>query len=590
MEDEELMEGLRTTEPLVSIKQLPINHEKLFTTEIVFENGKWEVKMEMNENEYEYDDSELQRRYEILYDRICDKAATEEPLVEPVALAEALKIRVITKGPWARSVMMKPLQHFMWSTIKSNPCFKLIGEPVTDIHVQDRLGSKLTGDDKFLSGDYAAATNKLASWASEQCATSIAKIINLTSIEEKVFLTSLTGHIIKYKNSNGEDVFVDQRNGQLMGSITSFPILCIINAALCRAALEYANGRNVILLRDCPLMINGDDVGMKINGMGYKYWSALTNAAGLIESVGKCFYTEQFININSTNFIYTEQPRVVRCLKSKPAFEGEMVDREIHFELVPYVNMGLVKGVSRSSSISNSDADDLSTSLGQCYREMLHFAPKSLHSQLHYSFIQHNKAKLAKFHVPWHVPEWLGGLGLYGFKEPSKLDLRIVNKILMERKVPEIFAITDAPVFQVHKFVMGRMPTRITRHVSDAGLLNYRKFYGSLCVETLFRQSFSQIFTPKDKTANNPVLRRLRSNERLWKNLLQKGNLPPPVKFSPSGEPGTPGYYAGIIPQSVFSYINISRLSIPNSNPLSTLPYYHSEFIYDDFVFGGVNY
>jgi hypothetical protein len=557
------LDGLKTDKSLVDM---------CYNNDNIFEYDGENECINNNDNlvnTIKYDDTKLQIRYGQLYDRVVKYAETEVPLVEAVALAEPLKIRVITKGPFAHGIVLKPLQHFMWSTLKNHPAFSLIGQPIDCTYVQDRLGAKLPEGEKYLSGDYSAATNKLAPWVSSCIANRIADILLLCDSERKMFLNSLVGHQIKVG-----DTFKPQMWGQLMGSITSFPILCIANAALCRAALEYDMDKE-IRLRDCPLMINGDDVGMRCTQNCVNYWQDITARAGLVPSIGKCFFSTEFINMNSTNFMRLGESEcdVVYCDKM---IKGQLVSvkRCLQFQLVKYVNLGLVKGMARSSVMSNSDADNLHTSLGQSYREMLQFAPSNLYKSLHYAFMKNNNVKINKFHVPYYVPEWLGGLGLIGYKQPSKLDLRICNKILMDQHITSICSITDVPLYNVHKIVMSRLPVSVSRQTDPIGLESFRGLYASLCIETIFRNSFSEVFTQADCSTkkdfellqsknNSIVLHKLRSNERLWKTLLIKGHLPPPCQYETSyGDDGI-SVTPGILHESFSSYIPTFRIPTP---------------------------
>jgi hypothetical protein len=296
---------------------------------------------------------------------------------------------------------------------------------------------------------------------------------------------------------------------------------------------------------------------MKCDLSCFNYWSRVTAFVGLVPSVGKCFFNRSFINMNSTNFIRLSKDEAIPTtfVRVVNGLETSVV-RNIQFQLIKYVNMGLVKGIARSSSKSNSDADELHLSLGQSYREMLEFSPPSLHSSLHYKFLEYNKSKLKKFHVPWYIPEWLGGLGLVGFKTPSKLDLRCANKILMSQKTPELFMLANTPLFKVHKLVMDRFPARVIKHTVEDETNNFSRLYSSLCIETLFRHQLSEIFDPE--TNNSAVMRKLRANERLWSSILHAGHLPVPVPYLPVIADDGSILHSGILPQTSFSYLNIT--------------------------------
>jgi hypothetical protein len=176
-----------------------------------------------------------------LYESLIGHAMHEQPYVKAVGLAESLKVRVITKGAPYTSKILHPLQKFMWRVLKNHPTFFLVGSPVTARAVQDRLGKVLKDDQYYLSGDYSDATNQLAPWVTNCIAEAIADEIGLRPEERELLLRSLTGNIVVDEGEHKQQLW-----GQLMGSIVSFPILCIANAALCRWSLEVDRQRQCL--------------------------------------------------------------------------------------------------------------------------------------------------------------------------------------------------------------------------------------------------------------------------------------------------------------------------------------------------------
>jgi hypothetical protein len=94
-----------------------------------------------------------------------------------------------------------------------------------------------------------------------------------------------------------------------MGSPTSFPILCVLNLALTRYALELAaqhwnpepesGGRPVISLANVPILVNGDDIVFRANKLELLVWKDVTRMGGLIPSIGKNFTHGKYFTINS---------------------------------------------------------------------------------------------------------------------------------------------------------------------------------------------------------------------------------------------------------------------------------------------------
>jgi hypothetical protein len=251
----------------------------------------------------EYDNGLLRAKWAVVMDEIKRLAIDEQPLVEAVGLAEALKIRVISKGPALLYTLLSPLQKFMWSVLKNNKVFKLISEPITAEHVTERIG--IPRDDQIIiNGDYKASTDNLHSWVSEAIGEEIVAQIRAAHVpgegyefdddHKEMFIRSLVHHqyII-------DGVICPQLEGQLMGSVTSFPVLCIANAAMCRWALEVSDNRSYRLRNEplrthtkiASLLVNGDDCTLKgSRGNLRQIWERITSFGGLSTSVGKTLF------------------------------------------------------------------------------------------------------------------------------------------------------------------------------------------------------------------------------------------------------------------------------------------------------------
>jgi hypothetical protein len=324
---------------------------------------------------------QLEKRFEKLWIRMAKKALGESDKIELVGLAESLKVRVISKQQPYSQAVLRPIWKKMHNILRKHKVFSLIGCPQTEQRVQDGLGWKLEDDEEYLSGDYADATNRLKSWVSEAIGEQILKRMEVSEAEKEIFFKNLTRQtvgvnmkdmevlgIIKERvietfiQTNGreptlaelsekfaEAVERGQKNGQTMGSVISFPILCIANATMSRWALELAYGRRIPLV-GCNLLINGDDVAIRGKKSTYSFWKAITAYGGLEESIGKTFRSRQFVNINSTNFLRGEEPHsIIKVdLQNKPyetvnreTGENEQVVQQNYFNLVQYYNIGL---------------------------------------------------------------------------------------------------------------------------------------------------------------------------------------------------------------------------------------------------------
>jgi hypothetical protein len=389
-----------------------------------------EIESEINQPEL----PKYENRFKELWRRLLKIAVASENIAKPVPLAEPLKIRIITKGNPARMTVLRCLQKRMHSTLRKHPVFELTGTPITLGYIQRQIGT-LKPEEVYLSGDYSAATNNLHSWVSECIANKISSNLGLTPVERKLFIESLTKHMIEKE----ENTFVEQKRGQLMGSITSFPVLCIANAALCRYAYEQSRSKEErafggdqflagpapdLDLADCPMAINGDDVVIRGNKHLYKLWKEITEFVGLSESVGKTYVSDEFLQMNSTCYI-TTTPYEATDVKFSRNVQTTLKE-------VGYVNWGLIKGITKSEAGRDKGLNDHTKSIGTQFKELKKLTPPDLWPKVYDLFKATRKKEFSQLKLPWYIPEWLGGLGLEG--EASQLDLRIAQGILYNLK------------------------------------------------------------------------------------------------------------------------------------------------------------
>lgn len=277
----------------------------------------------------------------------------EEPLLAaPVAVTEPCKVRVVTKGPEFTYWYLRDLQQFMWKILKRHPCFALVGEPITGELLAKRF-RKVPAGTSFVSGDYKDSTNCLMAKMSRGAAKTLADCVGLSRLDKRLFIASLVGHTLEYKIGKGRGahkVRARQTNGQLMGSPSSFPVLCLVNAAICRYAME-TNGFDAqkendwadepprfLSLRSAPLLVNGDDCVFAIDKeFRFCLWEKIARVSGMESSVGKTYVSTRFIQMNSTTYTIESHPVV----SSRSAISTDL-PAEIWFHVVPYVNWGFL--------------------------------------------------------------------------------------------------------------------------------------------------------------------------------------------------------------------------------------------------------
>jgi hypothetical protein len=320
-----------------------------------------------------------------------------------VALAEPLKVRVISKGPPWHYFLLKPIQDLIHKIMRKHPTFALTGEVVT----ADLLNKKFAHvEGEFCSVDYASATDLLDPELSEFCVDAIARLLRIPEPLWTFFLRALTGHRIQDPEDKG--MHYRQVWGQLMGSVVSFPILCFINAAILRLSYEFSDSQwpcKTDRLSRLPLLVNGDDGLTRGSTKIADTWEIISPVCGLIPSVGKVYRSLRYFNINSASF--------------------EMM-RGFDFSLnrirqCEYVNFGLVNGMTRSSAGGSKKLTFLEErelrgqTLGSCHTDLLNLLPASSNEflvKVHKLFERKNWKVLSSVRVPWYLPQSMGGLGL----------------------------------------------------------------------------------------------------------------------------------------------------------------------------------
>lgn len=206
------------------------------------------------------------------------------PVVKAHAICEPLKVRIITKAE-EECWVLKPVQKAMWEALKSFPCFKLTSGPEIPLDFIDTWDKKKD----FLSGDYEAATDNLNRDIMELAVDELLKVLH-HPFDDWIEYESKT-HIVKYpKSANQPDII--QTRGQLMGSLLSFPILCVANAACIGIIKKQSLGK-------IEALINGDDIVFRESQRKIQAWKRLTKSIGLKPSVGKNYQSAKFFSINS---------------------------------------------------------------------------------------------------------------------------------------------------------------------------------------------------------------------------------------------------------------------------------------------------
>jgi len=227
---------------------------------------------------------------------------TEPISAKIIGLAEPLKIRTITAGAEEAYFEASYLQKFVHGHLRKHPVFRLIGQTLTLDDINRTFHTLLPPGHFLVSGDYKSATDLISGDLSRACALQIARTTEMPTHLAMLFVDALVGHEL-VQGSGKTKKSAPQQNGQLMGSPLSFPVLCLVNAALTRYSLELNTGRvGMMDLDSFPLLINGDDVAFVTDRDGYEIWKTITKMGGLLFSLGKNFTSEDFVVLNSCMF------------------------------------------------------------------------------------------------------------------------------------------------------------------------------------------------------------------------------------------------------------------------------------------------
>jgi len=224
------------------------------------------------------------------------------------AVLEPLKVRVISKGEALPYYYSKKLQHTLHSVLRKYPCFSLIGESIS---LEKMEQCRQAGSDfwrfcnsslmNHFSIDYSAATDGLSARLS---AWILKRIVSKFPIsDQELWLSVLAPHhcsypTLKHEGRTLEVPPVDQVNGQLMGSILSFPILCLANLGLYCMVINSPATRKILQ----TVLINGDDMYYYGPKTLWQDHVSFGEYLGLRMSPGKAYCHPRYANMNSAMF------------------------------------------------------------------------------------------------------------------------------------------------------------------------------------------------------------------------------------------------------------------------------------------------
>jgi len=341
-------------------------------------------------------------------------------------VCEPLKVRTITKGNAFAYALAGGLQKSMHRHLKCSNQFALIGEPVTSLSAVEWLVEK-SPLGLWCSGDYSGATDlikiALTKISHETLLGELKREFNLGEEYNQIMRSVLYEHEIHYPRGSGPDggdlAPVMQVNGQLMGSVLSFPHLCAINLAHYWHTIEPS----VTNWRQLKVLVNGDDILFRTEFEQYQGWYSTLYEAGFVPSPGKNFLHPKFFTINSQLFSAAQGARLP--------------------EKIPFFNTGLLYGQSKVGAREDELAKPVYLLHNPCVEGALN--PKRASQR----FLAINKLAMQDVsshrgvQLNYFVSAELGGLGLHpppGTCITTNPDLQQPHTILVtgsQRKLAE---------------------------------------------------------------------------------------------------------------------------------------------------------
>lgn len=274
--------------------------------------------------------------------------------VQPAVVLEPMKGRIITKPSSGSYIDWNTMQSAFWSYLKKFRQFNLIGRPVSEEDIWYVSGSYELGKG-FVSGDYSGATDNLASSVSEMIlgyafrALPHQEQIRIRESFSRAKIDYTKDPLSREKDSFSElythwrstDLgIVQQSNGQLMGHVLSFPILCLANYLV----FKYTFDR---LGREAPrVLVNGDDILFCALPDEYKEWLKDVVSVGFFPSLGKNLYQSDVCQINSVLFRlgFHDVDDFVRVVR--------------RVDVIPYLNMGVIMSRGKGKCVERNGSPE----------------------------------------------------------------------------------------------------------------------------------------------------------------------------------------------------------------------------------------
>lgn len=349
-----------------------------------------------------------------------DKPNSDQNLkAAPACILEPMKVRMITKPTAGLHVRLHKIQKslFRYLFTHSSGHFDLIGKPLDRMDIE-RIAMHWVSGDKFGSGDYTGATDNLYVDISRTITREIRDIIvrdtgnvmlgwnletslmNMEILQTKTVLPKYSDEVDQFYNWELFDFM--QTNGQLMGHVVSFVILCIANYCSYHISRErhekkkFEFGEFRGTRRD--VLINGDDILFLSKQEHYTCWLETIKEFGFDPSVGKNYFNDKFLQVNSE--LWRFDATYKRGIPLRNVVK------------IPFVNFGYLTNRRKMDCTKDMTMDRVGEHLseegiigrfkniGKIYQSLMEDLPVQIATRVSDVFKSHNKEMMRHFDVP----------------------------------------------------------------------------------------------------------------------------------------------------------------------------------------------
>uniref|UniRef100_A0AAU7YE01 RNA-dependent RNA polymerase n=1 Tax=Exserohilum turcicum ourmia-like virus 3 TaxID=3229042 RepID=A0AAU7YE01_9VIRU len=207
---------------------------------------------------------------------------------KPMLVQSAGKPRPLTKFS-EQTLLLRPLHKSIYDHLSTK---KWLARGTPDAEMLDRAGFR-RGIGDLVSGDYKSATDNLPLEVAETILETILRRSSRVPEGIASYARRILRPIFLYK---GEEIVVS--SGQQMGSLLSFPLLCLQNYLAFRWAVRNSTGLEAL---NIPVLINGDDILFQAPAPSFvQRWREVVGLVGLEVELSKTSVAEDFGSLNST--------------------------------------------------------------------------------------------------------------------------------------------------------------------------------------------------------------------------------------------------------------------------------------------------